>query len=149
MKFIFASLIGLFIQPAFACIDISGKYLMYEKFYIEYRQNGCETLTEMWCGPGGSNCGPSYYTWTLDGKMVQEGGNPSNWASIMPEGKSLHRQRLWESGTSYHGNSCRWRDQWLTKNDKGNLVVTYKLFCLQGSRKEKVEMVKEIWALVE
>ena len=66
MKFIIAGMMGLLAQPAFSCVNIGGTYLMGSAFYIQHQQKGCETLTELWCGPGGKECGPDSYTWTLD-----------------------------------------------------------------------------------
>lgn len=148
MKFIMACLFGFLAQPAFACVDISGKYLMGSTFYIQYQQKGCETLIQNWCGPGGKDCGTKAYTWTLDGNMVRDGGNPSNWASISPEGNLPHRTQLWDSGTVNNGRQCWWKNLWYAKDAAGNLKVTYKLSCAQGNGKEVIEMTEETWTLV-
>ncbi|MGZ3782329.1 MAG: hypothetical protein ACXVCY_16885, partial [Pseudobdellovibrionaceae bacterium] len=55
-------------QSSYACLDISGKYLIGSRFYIQYRQNKCEQLTESWCTADGKDCSGNSYTWTLNGE---------------------------------------------------------------------------------
>ncbi|MGZ3771443.1 MAG: hypothetical protein ACXVCP_18000 [Bdellovibrio sp.] len=146
MKYFFI-LISLFcFQSAYACLDISGKYLIGSKFFIQYRQNKCEQVTESWCSADGRDCGGSSYTWTLDGQMIQYGGNPSKWASVLPEGNSLHRMQLCDSGTTHGGHQCWWKELWYKKEQNGNLRVTFKLSCsIRGQ--EKIEFEDQIWEI--
>jgi hypothetical protein len=148
MRLIILSVMTFFVLPVFACVDISGKYLIGSRFYVQFEQNGCRTLTHSWCDSTGSNCGADSYTWTLDGELIQDGGNPSYWASISPKGDSLHRINLWDLGTIHSGLQCWWKEQWYAKTEAGDLRVTYKLFCIQDGQYQ-VQMKDEIWPLVK
>ncbi|MGZ3796834.1 MAG: hypothetical protein ACXVB1_10730 [Pseudobdellovibrionaceae bacterium] len=140
MKGLFLLAITSLTQSAFSCVDISGKYLIGNKIGIQYVQKSCDSLTEFW--EGGSQ-----FTWLLDGVMRQEGGNPSKWASIIPESNTLHRTNLWGSGTVYKGNSCEWKDLWYSKDVDGNLVESYALDCQMQNGTHQHEKISEKWLL--
>jgi hypothetical protein len=148
MKIYFVAILALLAHPAQACVDISGKYLINKIFFIKYAQSGCESLTETWCSQDGTDCTLGPYSWTLDGAMVQVGGNPANWASIIPEGQTLHRSQLWDSGAQFNGHQCWWKEQWYSKDGAGNLKVRYQLECLQRNGSYKTEFLDQTWTLV-
>lgn len=131
-----------------SCVNISGKYLISKTFYVQYEQKDCESLTERWCSEDGKECSGSSYTWILDGVFRQEGGNPGQWASIIPEDNVLHRTNWLESGTQVNKRSCHWREQSYSKDQQGNLNVSYKLNCMLPNGEYEVVIKNEKWPLI-
>ena len=113
---------------AFACIDISGKYLLNDMITLKYEQTECDLLTEKWCGNADCTAGSSY-TWKMDGTINQSGGNPSNWGSVTIAIQSIRRSHFWDVGMSYQGSLCYWKDMDFAKDQSGNLDVTYSVEC--------------------
>ena len=150
MKCLFIVIALSISSSAFACVDISGKYLIGNIFFIKYEQKACESLTERFCSADGKDCitDSDSYTWPLTGEMVQVGGNPSKWASITPKGASLYRHQLWDSGADVSGQQCWWRDQVYAKDSEGNLNVNFIMSCLQGGKYKEV-VKTEVWKLVQ
>lgn len=144
MKLVVLVFLGsMFAQGSFACVDISGDYMMGAGIKIRYEQVACESLTEKWCVDDCANV--AGYTWPLNGQMIQDGGNPSKWASITPEAETLRRTNLWESGTRYDGTLCWWKELTYSKNEKNNLVVTFNLECPSRAGETKKQQVSEEW----
>lgn len=138
-----ALLLGLLFlsSSASACPDISGKYLIGEKYYIRYEQKGCESLTQYWCSKGGAQCRFHPYTWPLNGTMVQWDEQSADWAAFSIEGDSLHRTQLKPTEITITGQACVWKNDWMSKEPNGDLKVTFEVKC--GNEKDK--MVSEIW----
>jgi hypothetical protein len=135
-------------SSSFACVNIDGKYLINEKFVIQYTQNSCLSLTEKWCTADGTKCGApdgSGTTWLLDGVMRTEGGNPSNWAAMTADAHSIHRTNSVDSGTEYEGNLCWWKELWYSKDAAGNLNVSFKLNCPDKQGNTKMAMLTQVW----
>ncbi len=133
-----------------ACVDIGGKYLINDKFVIEYAQNGCSSLTEKWCATDGNNCGSSDgsgTTWLLDGVMRTEGGNPSHWAALSVDANSVHRVNSVDSGTMFEGQLCWWKELWYSKDRIGNLNVAFDLSCPNKVGGFDVKKISQVWAI--